>query len=160
MSILPVGPEYPEYDGPEDNRTKQAFKDQCDINKIIKRATKAGTLSHLQKYPEQVYGEFKNIDLLEAHRLVQKAHDIFDHLPIEVKQEFGQDAFAFAGFCANPANNHRLKELLPAIARPGEFYPNPVRRTDVPTQERIDDAHRRGDAAERTRNDPEPPPRS
>ena len=45
----------PEY---KDGRTKQSFKDQCDINKILKRAQVKGGLAHVQKYPEAVYGEF------------------------------------------------------------------------------------------------------
>ena len=50
----------------DDGRTKQAFKDSTDINKILKKAAKAGTMSHLMKYPAPVYAEFQNIDLLEA----------------------------------------------------------------------------------------------
>lgn len=139
--------------------TKQSFKNSCDINQIIKRAQKQGTLSHLQKYPSMVYGEFEGIDLLEAHRRVTRAKEIFRDLPSEVKNEFNQDPFAFAGFCANPANNSRLAELLPAIARPGEFYPNPVRRTDVPTEADIVAAHKRGNVEERgERGAPEAPP--
>ena len=41
-----------------DGRTKQAFKDQCDINKILKKASVTGSIAHLQKYPELIYGEF------------------------------------------------------------------------------------------------------
>ena len=137
-----------------DGRTKQSFKDSCDINRIVRRAAKAGTLSHLQKYPEPVYGEFDGTDLLEAHGRIQRARKIFDDLPSEVKREFNQDAFAFVEFAGNPENNHRLKEILPALARPGDFYPNPVKRTDVPTQADIDSANERGAQAEVTRTDP------
>ena len=40
-----------------DGRTKQAFKDSCDINKMLKKAQTVGSLSHLLKYPEAVYGD-------------------------------------------------------------------------------------------------------
>ena len=33
----------------DDGRTKQSFKDQCDINKILKKAMRTGSIAHLQK---------------------------------------------------------------------------------------------------------------
>lgn len=112
----------------EDGRTKQSFRDQCDINKIVKRAAKAGGLSHLQKYNEAVYGEFEGYNLLEAFDKVSKSQKIFDDLPSDVRAEFDGDAFKFAEFASNPENNSRLAELIPALARPREVYPNPVHR--------------------------------
>ncbi len=115
-----------------DGRTKQAFKDSCDINKILKKAQLAGGLSHALKYPEAVYGEFTGIDLLSAFGQIKRANAIFDDLPSEVRREFKGDALAFAGFASNPANIGRLQELLPAIAEPGSYFPNPAKRTEPP----------------------------
>lgn len=113
----------------DDGRTKQAFKDQCDINKILKKAQQVGSLSHLNKYPEQVYGEFDGeFDLLTAHERIGKANEIFDALPSEIRREFGGDALKFVKFAGDPANNDKLRELLPQIAEPGTFFPNPVQR--------------------------------
>lgn len=111
-----------------DGVTKQAFKDQCDINKILKRAQKTGSLAFAQKYPEAEFGEFEGVDLLTAHRRIKKAERIFADLPSEVRKEFSNNALAFAEFASNPANRGRLAELLPAIAEPGPWFPNPVRR--------------------------------
>ena len=47
-------------------RTKQSFKDSCDVNKIIKKAQITGSLAHAQKYDTPVYGDFTGIDLIEA----------------------------------------------------------------------------------------------
>ena len=38
----------PVYEQP--GRTKQSFKDSCDINRILQKAQKAGSLSHWQKH--------------------------------------------------------------------------------------------------------------
>lgn len=111
-----------------DGRTKQSFKDSTDVNKIIRRAQKAGSLAHVQKYPEAVYGEFTGVDLLGAYQQVNRAQQIFDDLPSEVRREFRNDALAFAGFASDPANAGKLQELLPAIAAPGDYFPNPVQR--------------------------------
>ncbi len=116
----------------EDGRTKQAFKDSTDINKILKKAQKTGSLAHLVKYPEAVYGEFEGYDLLEAYDKVKRAQGIFDDLPSEVRNEFGNDALKFAGYASDPLNVKRLGELLPAIAEPDRYFPNPVKRAEEP----------------------------
>lgn len=116
----------PEYN---DGRTKQAFKDQCDINKMLKKAQQKGSLAHIQKYPELVYGEFDGeFDLLTAQQRLIRANEIFADAPSEIRKEFGNDALKFVKFCANPENNERLREILPAIAEPGSYFPNPVQR--------------------------------
>lgn len=116
MSMLPI--EDKVY---EDGRTKQSFKDSTDINKIIKKAQVAGGLAHALKYPAPIYGEFTGIDLLGAYQQIGRAQTIFDDLPAEIRSEFKQDAFKFAAFASDPANNERLQELLPAIGQPGEY---------------------------------------
>lgn len=108
--------------------TKQSFKDSTDINKMLAKAQKMGSISHLMKYDKAVYGTFEGFDLLEAHNRVQKAQTIFNDLPSEVRREFHGDAFAFAKFASDPVNVDRLAQLLPAIARPGSYFPNPVAR--------------------------------
>lgn len=116
----------PEY-GP--SRTKQSFKDSCDINKILSKAQTGLSLSHLLKYPEPVYGEFDGeMDLLTAQKRLQKANKIFSELPSEVRREFDGDMFKYLSFVNDPANKGKLQDLLPAIAKPGSYFPNPVKR--------------------------------
>lgn len=115
-----------------DGRTKQAFKDQCDINKMLKKAQQTGTMSHLIKYPELQYGEFNgDFDLLTAASTIERANEIFSELPSEVRKEFGNDALSFVTFAGNPENQGKLAEILPKIAEPGSFFPNPVKRGGV-----------------------------
>ncbi len=116
MSMIPILEKV--YD---DGRTKQAFRDSTDINKIVKKAQKAGGLAHALKYDKAVYGEFTGIDLLGAFEQIGRAKAIFADLPAEVRSEFDQDACKFAGFASDPANIDRLQELIPAIAEPGEY---------------------------------------
>ena len=136
-----------------EGRTKQAFKDQCDINKIIKKAQKAGSLAHVQKYPEAVYGEFDGYDLLEAYGKLERAKEIFAELPSEVRNEFSNDALAFAGFASNPVNSSRLAELLPAIAEPERYFPNPVNAGKAGAGEATPK-----DTAAKAKQEAEPPP--
>lgn len=111
-----------------DGMTKQSFKDQCDINNILKKAQRTGSLAHVQKYPTAVYAEFDGVDLLGAFERAERAKQIFADLPSEVRSEFDQDPFAFVKFAADPENIGRLAELLPAIAEPGRYFPNPAAR--------------------------------
>lgn len=113
-----------------DGRTKQAFKDETDINKIIKKAQVEGGISHALKYPEAVYGEFTGVDLLGAYEQVKRAEAIFNDLPSEVRREFGNDALKFAGFASDPRNISRLSELIPAIAEPGRQFPDMTKRDE------------------------------
>ena len=99
-------------------RTKQSFKDSCDVEKIIKKMWKAGTLSHLERF-EGVYGDFSNFDFLTAQNALVKAQGVFDALPAELKREFDQDPGKFFKFVNDPQNKGRLQEILPALAEPG-----------------------------------------
>lgn len=119
MSMIPI--EEKDY---SDGRTKQAFKDQCDINKILRKWQKTGTISHLAKY-QPIYGDFSDIDdLLTAQARLKQGQAIFDQLPGEIKREFGQSAAAFFKFVNNPANADNLHKVLPALAESGTQMPD------------------------------------
>ena len=105
-------------------RTKQSFKDATDINKILHKAQKVGSLSHLQKHGAY-YGDFANApqDMFEAREMLQRGQEIFNEAPAEVRAEFNHDPLKFFQFANDPANAGRLEELLPAIAEPGRYFP-------------------------------------
>lgn len=130
MSIQPVRLPGDPWD---ESRTKQQYKDSCDINKIMAKGAVAKTLSFAEKYPAPTFGMFQNIDLVEAMYQVDRAREIFADAPAEIRREFQQDPLAFARYCSDPANVNRLTELLPALAVPGNQMPNPVRRADPGT---------------------------
>jgi len=102
-----------------DGRTKQAFKDETDINKILHRAQKAGTLSHLEQY-EGVYGDFADFDFFESQLKLTQGREVFDNLPSELRKEFGQSPAAFFEFVNNPDNAGKLRDKLPDLAKPGK----------------------------------------
>ncbi len=110
-----LGTKNPTY---KDGRTKQTFRDETDINAILKRAQKTGTVSHLNKY-EARYGDFANFDFFEAQLQLTAGREIFDALPSEIRNEFNQSQAEFFEYVNDPANKDRLGELLPALAEPG-----------------------------------------
>ena len=114
-----------------DGRTKQAFKDQTDINKILHRAAKGDTISHLAKHGA-VYGDFSDIDdLMQAHDRLQKGMEIFEALPGEVKREFNQSPQEFFNFVNDPKNADDLARVLPQLAAPGTQMPAPRRTAEA-----------------------------
>ncbi len=113
MSMLPT--KQPTY---KDGRTKQSFKDETDINKILQRAQKTGTISHINKY-EARYGDFTGFDFFEAQLKLSQGREIFDALPSEIRDEFRQSPADFFKYVNDPANQGRVSELLPALAEPG-----------------------------------------
>ncbi len=102
----------------KDGRTKQSFKDEADINKILFRAQRAGTMSHLQKY-EGVYGDFADFDFMEAQLNLTKGREVFDALPAELRKEFNQSPAAFFAYVNDPANHDDLYKKMPGLAEPG-----------------------------------------
>jgi len=101
-----------------DGRTKQCFKEECDIGKIMARAEKAGTISHLDKY-EGVYGDFSDYDFFTQEQKMAEGQQIFADLPAEIRREFAQSPGAFFAYVNDPENKNKLREILPALAAPG-----------------------------------------
>lgn len=131
MQGLAVGPQPVEVDGASvlygDGRTKQAFRDETDINKILAKAQRVGSLSHLVRHGA-TYGDFADVpDLLTAHARLKKGQEVFAELPSEVRREFSNDMFKFYEYVNDPANVDRLPDLLPGLARPGAQNPEVLR---------------------------------
>ncbi len=101
-----------------DGRTKQSYKDECDIQKIMARAEKAGTISHLTKFGG-VYSDFSDFDFQEQTQMLTRGREIFDELPGELRQEFGQSPAKFFEYVNDPANVDELRKKLPGLAAPG-----------------------------------------
>ncbi len=105
-----------------DGRTQQCHKDECDIEKIMSRFQRTGTISHVNKY-QGVYADYSEYDFAEQTRRLNAGIEVFDALPGEVRREFNQDPQAFFNFVNDPANKDDLLEKLPALAKPGTQLP-------------------------------------
>ncbi len=102
-----------------DGRTKQSYRDECDISLIMKRAAKGGTITHLNQF-EGVYADYSDYDFFEQTQKLTKGREIFDALPAEVRREFNQSPAAFFEFVNRPENAKDLAKKLPALAAPGD----------------------------------------
>jgi len=110
-----------------DGRTKQSFKDSTDIQKIMARFDKTGTISHLTKF-EGVYADFSDFDFHKQSNMLAEGNEIFAALPAEIRREFQQSPAKFFQYVNDPANADQLRAKLPALAEPGQQLP----RTAMP----------------------------
>lgn len=77
------------------DRTKQAFKDECDINNILKRYKTTGMLSHLAR-GEPVFLDVSEMpDFRSALEHVKGTQKFFEGLSAEVRSHFKNDAAVF-----------------------------------------------------------------
>lgn len=113
---------------PGQSRTKQSFKDETDIDKILKKAQMSGSLDHLTEHGGS-YGDFAGFDFHESQTMLAEGTQIFSELPSEVRNEFGNSVSAFFEFVNRPENVDNLAKLLPQIAEPGLYFPDMSRWT-------------------------------
>lgn len=105
------------------SRTKQSFKDECNINKILERFSKTGELTHLMK-AEPRYGDFADVGTFqEAMGVVAFAHEQFAALSAAVRKRFNNDPSEFLEFANNPENHKEMVKLGLAVVIPTETPP-------------------------------------
>lgn len=112
--------------GPE--TTNQAFKDECDINRVLDRSKHGASLSHLLNHGGS-YGDFStwNENTFEQMQIdYARGVSIFNDLPAELRSEFDHNPGKFFGFVNDPENTDRLEEIFPALAAPGRQFPDVV----------------------------------
>lgn len=91
-------------------RTKQAAKDECDINALMKRYQKTGQLPAGMGTGR--YGDFYGVDdYLQAQIVVKTAEIQFNSLPAVVRERFANDPAQLLTFVADPANLDEARKL-------------------------------------------------
>lgn len=77
-------------------RTKQEFKDQCDVNKIVANFTRTGRLDQLQKAQGMYIDSSMGPQTYqESLNLIIRARDTFQALPSDVRAKYGNDVQNF-----------------------------------------------------------------
>lgn len=89
--------------------TKQSFKDECDVNVIMRRYEQGGVLPELRE--ELVYGDATGGDYHEAMNLVAEARSRFEALPARAREFFKNDPGAFLAYMEDKPELEELGEL-------------------------------------------------
>lgn len=83
---------------------QQQFKEECDINAILKRFQDTGMAPHDIRGPGQ-YGDFSDVaDYQSALNAVQNAQEAFDSLPSSLRARFQHDPAQLLGFLQDDSN--------------------------------------------------------
>lgn len=96
---------------PEASRTHQSFKDDCDVNVVMKRFANNGVIPSTNKR-EPTYGDYTNsVDYLENRTALLKADKDFSGLPSAVRTACDNDPAKFLDLVTNEENRAELVEL-------------------------------------------------
>lgn len=112
---------------PEEGKgAKQSFRDECDINLIMKKFQKTGVITHVNKH-EPAYGEVPAQTYHEAMEIVRHANEMFMEVPAAIRKKFGNSPEAFLEFVSDEKNVDEMRKLgivkpeMPKIKDPLEL---------------------------------------
>lgn len=97
-----------------EDRTKQSFKDECDMNRIVSRINKTGfvPLEAQSSLRRQIYGDVSGLpqSLEQAYAIVDRANSLFAALPATLRSRFGGPDGLLA-FVEDPKNLKEAQDL-------------------------------------------------
>lgn len=95
----------------EPSLTQQHFKNECDINVIVRHSEKTGLLTHVNPATPR-WGDFgSSVDFHTAQNYLLEAQSSFMSLPAEVRKAFDNDPAKLLDFLDDPKNESRAREL-------------------------------------------------
>jgi phage internal scaffolding protein len=105
-----------EHGEPIPTLTKQEFKEECDVNNVLKRYDSTGLITHVNTATAH-YGDFTEVnEYQQSLNAVMDAQRAFSELPSEIRKEFANDPGKFFEFATDPKNSDRMVELGLAVA--------------------------------------------
>lgn len=95
---------------PDEGRTQQSFKDECDINEIVRRFGLTGELPDDLRMP--VSGDFTGVtDFQSAMNVVRQAQEEFLRVPAEIRERFNHDPGKLVAFLGDEKNRDEAVKL-------------------------------------------------
>ena len=107
-------------------RTQIQFQEQCNVNNIIAKYKKTGSVTHVRNAQEGVYADLSELpSLQEAYSVINQAQNAFQEVPAQVRQRFGHDPQAFIDFLSDQKNDEEAIKLGLKTKKP-EPQPDPI----------------------------------
>lgn len=93
--------------------TKQSFKDDCDVNRIMSKYQSTGVLEHVKYMKENSlrYGDFTGFDFRDVCDRIVQAQEMFDALPAKLRYRFENDPAQFLDFVSDVRNKDEMVSL-------------------------------------------------
>ena len=100
------------------SRTQQQFKDECDVNNILRNYVNTGILTHTSAVAPQ-FGDFSSLpsDYGEALDLIEQSRQQFMSLPSEVRERFDNSPRKLVEFLSDQANIDEAVKLGLAVKK-------------------------------------------
>lgn len=96
--------------------TKQSFKDECDVNNVLKRYRETGLFP--TDMGPGMYGDFSEVtDFQSAFEAIQEANAAFASLPANIRDYFKNDPATFIAFAEDPNNLDAMVDMGLATKR-------------------------------------------
>lgn len=106
----------------DESRTHQSFKDECDINNIVRKYKRTGVVTHVTSK----VGSFSDLSDVptfhEAMNIVAEATQHFEQLPAALRKRFANDPAQFLDFVHDEKNLPEMREL--GLLKPEVSAPN------------------------------------
>lgn len=100
------------------SRTKQSFRDEVNINKIIARHARTGMVEHVNKRAP-FYGDVSDVaSYQEALGVVLEAERLFAAMSSTVRERFANDPAKMVEWLGDPGNLDEAVKLGMAVKRP------------------------------------------
>jgi len=90
--------------------TQQHFKEECDINTIVKRYSQTGLITHVNK-SQPNYGYATSQSFTEAMHMVATATEEFEKLPSEIRAHFDNDTAKYLDAIQDESRVDELAEI-------------------------------------------------
>lgn len=111
--------------------TRQSEAAQADVNKIVAKFQKDGSLERFNAVRQGRYGDFSGaMDYLTALSRIRDIDRRFEDLPSNIRNHFDNDPAKMLEVVEDPARHEELREL--GLLPPGEQAPVPQAVQEAP----------------------------
>lgn len=95
----------------EDSHVQQHLREETDINNIMSKYYKTGSITHLAGKAGQ-YGDFSDVtDYKTGLERILAADELFSSLPAKTRQRFSNDPAEFIEFATDPDNLDEMRKM-------------------------------------------------
>jgi len=105
--------------------TKQEFREECDINTIMKRYELTGELPNIAQAAPQYLDVSSASQFQESMEFVAGAKTLFGEMPSSIRNRFDNDPYQFLDFCSQEKNRPELAEMGLLNVKPPQPIPTP-----------------------------------
>lgn len=96
----------------DEGLTQQHFKDECDVNLILKRYVQTGVMEHTAN-TEPWFGDVSEVptNLAESYENLARADAAFMALPAEIRKSLDNDPAKLESWLSEPENRSKAEQF-------------------------------------------------